>query len=83
MAPSGWTEQDTERALRAWEEYQRHHDVSTQKGQAVGIDPESGRLWFGESARAIRKALDAEKIDVRLLFLRVGSRCYLRKGRCR
>ena len=82
MSLTDWTEQDTERALRAWEEYQRHHDVSSQQGQAVGIDPDTGRVWFGASAGAIRKELDAGNINARLLFLRVGSRYYWRKGSC-
>ncbi len=38
---------DTARAAKA-----RQHDVSDRMGQAVGIDPVSGRIWFG------RKALD-------------------------
>lgn len=83
MSLTDWTEQDTERALRAWDEYQRHNDVSAQIGQTVGIDPDTGRVWFGASASAIRKELDASKVNPRLLFLRVGSRYYLRKGSCR
>ena len=59
MSLTDWTEQDTEHALRVWEEYQRHHGVSAQQGLAVGIDPDTGRVWFGTSASAIRKELIA------------------------
>jgi hypothetical protein len=82
MSANGWTEEDTARALHVWEEYQRQYDVSSKRGQAVGIDPVSGRVWFGESAKAIRQQLDEQHIAT-LLFLRVGYDHYLRKGRQR
>ena len=80
MSNNGWTEEKTTRARRIWQEYQQEHDVSGRHGQAVGIDPDSGRIWFGESARAIRDQLEAEKVDALLFFLRVGSDHYWRKG---
>jgi hypothetical protein len=80
MTDTGWTEEKTERARQLWREYQNQHDVSGLRGQVVGIDPDGGRLWFGESARAIRQQLDAEHVDALLLFIRVGSDYYLRKG---
>src|SRR5205809_7070919 len=79
MSNNGWTEEKTVRARRIWQEYQQQHDVSGRHGQAVGIDPDSGRVWFGESARAIREQLEAEKVDALLLFLRVGYDHYLHK----
>lgn len=74
---------DVARAKQIWAEYQRQHDVSARKGQAVGIDPVSGRIWFGESALDIRKQMDAEGASVPLFVLRVGHDYYLRKGGCR
>ena len=50
MSVSNWTDADTARALQVWAEYQQHHDVSVHIGQTAGIDPVSGRIWFGESA---------------------------------
>ncbi len=71
---------DVARAKQIWSEYQAHHDVSDRKGQAVGVDPVSGRIWFGESALDIRRQMDAEGVDQALLVLRVGHDYYLRKG---
>lgn len=53
MSPTAWTEADTGEALRIWAEYQRQHDISGQVGRTAGIDPTSGRVWFGESAADI------------------------------
>jgi hypothetical protein len=75
-----WTEADTARAMQIWEEYQRQHDVSARKGQAVGIDPVSGRVWFGESAKDIWRQLRQEGGMTLLLYLRVGHASYLRRG---
>jgi hypothetical protein len=80
MSVCNWTEDDTARALQIWAEYQKHHDVSHRKGQAVGIDPVSGKVWFGESALDIRRQMDAEGTDTPLYLLRVGYDYYLRKG---
>ena len=71
---------DVARAKQFWAEYQKLHDVSARKGQAVGIDPASARVWFGESALDIRNQMDAEGIEVPLFVLRVGYDYYLRKG---
>ena len=75
-----WTEAETAEASRIWADYQRQHDVSAHIGQAVGIDPANGRVWFGESAKDIVQRLDAEGICVPLFFLRVGQDFYARKG---
>ena len=80
MSSSTWTDADTARALQIWADYQQQHDVSDRIGQAVGIDPASGRVWFGESALDIRRQMDAEGIDAPLYLLRVGFDYYLRKG---
>jgi CO/xanthine dehydrogenase Mo-binding subunit len=80
MSVSNWTDTDTARALQVWADYQQHHDVAHYLGQTVGIDPVSGRIWFGESATAIRSQMDAEGLDAPLLCLRVGHDYYVRKG---
>lgn len=80
MPATKLTAADTARALQIWAEYQKQHDVSDCVGQAVGIDPSGGRVWFGESATAVVQRLQEEGIDVPLLFLRVGSDYYVRKG---
>ena len=75
-----WTDADTARACQIWADYQQKHDVAMCIGQAVGIDPASGQVWFGESAKDIVLRLDAEGIRVPLFFLRVGQDYYARKG---
>jgi hypothetical protein len=80
MAPYRWTKAHTEKALHDWEAYQQQHDLSLQQGQTAGIDPVSGRIWFGPSAKAIVAQLAAEGLTIPLYFLRIGSDVYLRKG---
>ncbi len=72
---------DTDRARQCWAQYQCQHDVSDRMGQTAGIDPVSGRVWFGASAKDIVTQMEAEGVAVPLYFVRVGSDFYLRKGR--
>lgn len=81
MSISTWTEAESQRAREIWTRYQREHDVSGLKGKAVGIDPVSGRVWFGDSALHIAQQLRAQDLDTPLYFLRVGADHYGRKGR--
>jgi hypothetical protein len=80
MSVSNWTDADTVRAKEIWAEYQHQHDISARKGQAVGIDPVSGRVWFGESGLDIKRQMVAEGIDRPFYCVRVGYDYYLRKG---
>ena len=75
------TKVDIERAKQIWAEYQKQHDVSDRLGQAVGIDPVSGRVWFGESGIEIREQMDAEGTVAPVYLVRVGYDYYVRKGR--
>jgi len=77
---AAWSEADTARACQIWENYQREHDLTGRVGQAVGIDPSSGRVWFGASAKDIVLQLVAQGIHTPLFFLRVGQDYYARKG---
>jgi len=79
-AAATWTDADTANAKRIWGDYQRTHDVSAHQGQAVGIDPASGRVWLGDSAKDIVLQLEAEGLRAPLFFLRVGHDYYGRKG---
>ncbi len=74
------SDDDTKRALRVWEDYQKAHDVSALQGKAVGIDPKTGRVWFGDDAREVSRNARADGVTSRLLGLRVGQGFYLRKG---
>lgn len=75
-----WGEADSARARQIWETYQKEHDVSARLGQAVGIDPATGQVWFGESAKDIFFQREAEGIRSPFYCVRVGSDFYIRKG---
>ena len=80
MTLSNWTEADSVKAKQIWAEYQQQHDLSNRIGQTAGIEPDSGRIWFGESIRDIVLKRDAAGLDSPLLFERVGSETYFCKG---
>jgi hypothetical protein len=80
MESSNWREQDSLKAKQIWIAYQQQHDLSERVGQTVGIDPVSGRMWFGESIQEVVSQRDAEGLDSPLFFERVGSPVYFRKG---
>ena len=71
---------DSAKAQEIWAKYQREHDVSSRKGQAVGIEPVSGKIWFGRKALDIAQQMRAEGIDRPFYCVRVGSDYYGRKG---
>jgi hypothetical protein len=81
MTETDWTAEDTARAKTIWAEYQKQHDVSHLHGHAVGIDPRSGRVWFGRDATDILHQKEAVGDDGMLYLLRVGYDYYQRKGR--
>lgn len=80
MFTANWTQADTQRAHEIWADYIAHHNLSDRMGQTAGIDPVSGRIWFGQSAADIVKQMDAAAASVPLYFIRVGQETYLRKG---
>lgn len=79
-SPDDWTEADTQKAKEIWAEYQKSHDVSDRKGQAAGIDPKTGEVWFGESMIDIVDQRKAKGLRSPLFFVRVGYPAYWRKG---
>jgi len=83
MPVSNSTETDAARALQVWAEYQQHHDISDRMGQTVGIDPVSGRVWFGQSATDVVQKMKGEGTQATLYCLRVGRDYYVHKGRHR
>ena len=80
LMTSEWTDADSIRAKQIWDDYQRLHDVSQRKGEAVGIDPVTGQVWFGLTALDIRKQMEAAGPVVPLFSLRVGEDHYVTKG---
>lgn len=83
MPESTWTDADTDRARQIWYEYLHKNNVSSLVGQTAGVDPVSGRIWFGESASDIWSQRQLEGIDSPIYCVRVGYDYYLRKGRRR
>jgi hypothetical protein len=80
MNETAWTEVDTQRAIAAWDEYQRSHDVSGLKGKTAGIEPESGRVWIGESGLDVSQQMESEGIHRPFYAVRIGYDYYIRKG---
>jgi hypothetical protein len=76
-----WKPEDSERALRIWDEYQRSHDVSARRGEAVAIDPRTGEVWFGDDMLDITRQREARGRSGPTFALRVGRDYYYRKGR--
>ncbi len=80
MNVSDWTESDSAKAQLIWADYRRQHDLTEHFGQTAGIDPVSGRVWLGDSIETVVAQRNADGIDSPLLFERVGSDTYYRKG---
>jgi hypothetical protein len=80
MNVSNWTQADSDRAQRVWSEYEQEHDLSDRDGQTAGIDPATGRIWFGDSIQHVVALRDADGNNAPLYFVRVGSPTYYRKG---
>ena len=59
MTASSWTHADSNRAQEIWSDYEQHHDLSEKAGQTAGIDPASGRIWFGQSIHDVIVERDA------------------------
>jgi hypothetical protein len=80
MNVSNWTQADSDEAQRLWSEYEDGHDLSDREGQTAGIDPATGRIWFGNSIQDVVAKRDADGSQAQLYFVRVGSPTYYRKG---
>lgn len=79
-AITNWSAADTQRAIEIWTGYQAAHDVSDRLGQTAGIEPESGRVWFGTSAQDIAQQMEQSGERHPFYAVRVGSEHYVRKG---
>ncbi len=80
MRDPRWDPADSFKCKRIWEEYQQAHDLSARHGQTAGIDPKTGRIWFGESIRDVVDQRAAEGLKSPLFFKRVGHQTYYLKG---
>src|ERR1700683_5282168 len=75
MTGSNWTEADSNRAKQIWSDYEHHYALSEKAGQTAGIDPASGRIWFGESIQDVIAQRDAASSEAPLVLraCRLGS----------
>ena len=80
MELSTWSDTDSRKAKQIWATYQQQRDLSAHRGQTAGIDPDTGRIWFGESIQEIVSQRGAGGLESPLFFERVGSDTYFRKG---
>ncbi len=70
---------DIGRAQQIWEEYERTHDLTGKERLAVGIDPETGEVFLGESALGIADSLKLNGHFRPLFYRWVHSPYYTRK----
>ena len=80
MRDPRWDPADTVKCKRIWQEYQQQHELSEQHGQTAGIDPKTGRIWFGESIEDVLAQRAAEGLKNPMLWERVGHQAYFLKG---
>jgi hypothetical protein len=72
---------DVQKAKAIWQEYQRDHDITPMLHKTVGIDPETGDVWFGESALdAAQQQTEQLGLSRPLFFIEVGKDYYVKKG---
>lgn len=71
---------DIVKAQSLWAQYQQSHDVSTQQNQVAGIDPQTGRIWFGKTGLDIAHQQDAEGEVHPLYMVTVGKEYFVQKG---
>ena len=81
MATATWKPEYTTRAIEIWETYQQQHDLSSQRGKVAAIDPESERVWIGDTGVDIAEQMYAEGVAAPVYLVRVRSDYFIRKGR--
>lgn len=80
MAASTIPRVDIQRAEEVWAEYCASHDMSALQDKAAAIEPQSKRVWIGNSALELRDQIRAAGVEAPVYLVRVGSDYYLRKG---
>ena len=74
MPTTAWKPEYTARAQDVWERYERDHDLTTQRGKVAGIDPETVRIWIGESGVEVAEQMEAEEVEAPVYLIRIGLR---------
>lgn len=80
MATIKLTNADTDHARAIWARYEREHDLSDQQGSTAGVDPDTERVWIGDSIEDVLEQMRSEGESKPLYFIRIGSDAYFRKG---
>ena len=80
MRDPRWDPGDSAKCKQIWADYQQEHDLTARYGQTAGIDPKTGRIWFGESMEDVVKQRAAVGLKNPLFFKRVGHETYFLKG---
>ena len=80
MRDPRWDPADSVKCKQIWADYQQEHDLTARYGQTAGIDPKTGRIWFGESMTDVVKQRAAEGLKNPIFFERVGHETYFLKG---
>jgi len=73
-------ELDVDTAEHVWAEYEQTHDLGGMENLAVGIDPQTREVFFGESAVAIGERLQVEGRFRPLFYRWVRNASYFHKG---
>ena len=81
MRDPRWDPADSAKCKQIWDDYQQKHDLTAQYGQTAGIDPKTGRIWFGESMKDVVKQRAAEGLKNPIFFERVGHETYYTRSR--
>ena len=80
MKEPRWDPADSVKCKQIWDDYQQKHDLTAQYGQTAGIDPKTGRVWFGESIRDVVDQRAEEGLTNPIFWERVGHATYYLKG---
>jgi hypothetical protein len=72
---------DTARAQQLWREYVRLHDLQDQAGKVAAVDPETGRVWIGDTGIDVADQMQSDGFTDPVYLVRVGEDHFVRKGR--
>jgi len=81
MTTATWKPEYSSRAQEIFREYSRHHDLSDLKGKIAAVDPESGRIWIGDSGIDVAEQTRSQGVRVPVYLFRIGHDHFVRKGR--
>ena len=78
---TAWNPAHTKRAEAVWSDYREQHDLGDLIGQVAAVEPETGRVWIGDSGVDVAAQMESDGVTSPVYLFRIGSEHYLRKGR--